>query len=159
MGTQCDNAKVGRSAAKFNLREASDSFQDDVELSSLAGADGNACGLLRQKTQRKRFQGILQQSRNNLIAAIGPQIYRIQLLLFYFPLYLLHVLDSSPELSYSVSTPLSNTCSFKHVLCSLHIRCFLLFYRQSKIVAQNVTKIICLKFLNCSQKGGGGCEC
>lgn len=42
MGTQCDNTKVGRSAAKFNLREASNSFQDDVELSSLAGADGNA---------------------------------------------------------------------------------------------------------------------
>ncbi len=48
---QCDNSEVGQSSAKFDLREALDSLQDDIELSSLAGTNGNTCGL---KTKRKR---------------------------------------------------------------------------------------------------------
>lgn len=42
MGTQCDNRKVGHSAAKFNLRESGNSFDDDIDLGSLAGANGDA---------------------------------------------------------------------------------------------------------------------
>lgn len=37
--------EVGQSLAEFNLREALDSFQDDIELSSLAGTNGNTTGL------------------------------------------------------------------------------------------------------------------
>lgn len=51
IGTQCDNSEVGQSSAKFNLREARDSLQDDIELSSLAGTNGNTCGL-KQKTKK-----------------------------------------------------------------------------------------------------------
>lgn len=50
IGTQCDNSEVGQSSAKLNLREACDSLQDDIELSSLAGTNGNTCGL-KQKTE------------------------------------------------------------------------------------------------------------
>lgn len=37
--------EVGQSLVEFNLREALDSLQDDIELSSLAGTDGNTSGL------------------------------------------------------------------------------------------------------------------
>lgn len=50
IGTRCDNSKVGQSSAKFNLREACDSLQDDIELGSLAGTDGNTCGLKKNQT-------------------------------------------------------------------------------------------------------------
>lgn len=44
-GKQHDNTKVGRSSAECNLREALDSLHDDIELSSLAGTNGNTSGL------------------------------------------------------------------------------------------------------------------
>lgn len=40
-----DNTEVGQSSAELNLREALDSLQDDIELSSLAGTNGNTSGL------------------------------------------------------------------------------------------------------------------
>lgn len=40
-GTQCDNSKVGHSAAKFNSRESGHSLHNDIDLGPLAGADGN----------------------------------------------------------------------------------------------------------------------
>lgn len=43
--------EVGQSSAKFNLREALDSLQDDIELSSLAGTNGNTTGL-NEKTRQ-----------------------------------------------------------------------------------------------------------
>lgn len=42
------NSKVGQSSTKFNLREAWNSLQDDIELGSLAGTNGNSCGLKRE---------------------------------------------------------------------------------------------------------------
>lgn len=44
-GTECGNSKVGESSTKFDLREAFDSLQNDIELSTLAGTYGNSCGL------------------------------------------------------------------------------------------------------------------
>lgn len=44
-GKQHNNTKVGRSSAERNLREALDSLQDDIELSPLAGTNGNTSGL------------------------------------------------------------------------------------------------------------------
>lgn len=40
-----DNPDLGRSSVELNLREALDSLQDDIELSSLAGTNGNTSGL------------------------------------------------------------------------------------------------------------------
>lgn len=48
IGTQCDNSEVGGSSVRFNLREAWDSFQDDIKLSSLAGTNGNTGGLNKE---------------------------------------------------------------------------------------------------------------
>lgn len=48
LGTQCDNSEVGESSVRFNLREAWDSFQDDIKLSSLAGTNGNTGGLNKE---------------------------------------------------------------------------------------------------------------
>lgn len=45
IGTECDNSEVGQSSTNFDLREAFDSLQDDIELSSLAGTNGNPCSL------------------------------------------------------------------------------------------------------------------
>lgn len=56
MGTEFDNREVGRSSIKSNLREALDSLQDDIELSSLAGTDGNTCGLNKEKRKREGFR-------------------------------------------------------------------------------------------------------
>lgn len=44
---QCGNGEAGRSSA--NLREAGDSLQNDIELSSLTGTNGNPCGLKGSK--------------------------------------------------------------------------------------------------------------
>lgn len=51
--TVCVNSDVGHSSTKFDLREALDSLQNDIELSSLAGTNGNPCGL--EKTKRHNF--------------------------------------------------------------------------------------------------------
>lgn len=44
--------EVGQSLVEFNLREALDSLQDDIELSSLAGTNGNTSGLNEKKQER-----------------------------------------------------------------------------------------------------------
>lgn len=44
-GQKHENTKVGRSSAEGHLREALDSLQDDIELSPLAGTNGNTSGL------------------------------------------------------------------------------------------------------------------
>lgn len=51
-GKQHDNTKVGQSSAECNLREALDSLQDDIELSPLAGTNGNTSGLNEKNWQR-----------------------------------------------------------------------------------------------------------
>lgn len=45
--------EVGQSLVEFNLREALDSLQDDIELSSLAGTNGNTSGLNEKKKKRQ----------------------------------------------------------------------------------------------------------
>lgn len=61
MGTECGNSKVGESSTKFDLREALDSLQYDIELSSLAGTNRNSCGLKKEsktdifRSSRKSF--------------------------------------------------------------------------------------------------------
>lgn len=52
IGADCDDSEVGQRSTKFSLREALDSLQDDIELSSLAGTDGNTCGLNKTKKER-----------------------------------------------------------------------------------------------------------
>lgn len=44
--------EVGQSLVEFNLREALNSLQDDIELSSLAGTNGNTSGLNEKTRQR-----------------------------------------------------------------------------------------------------------
>lgn len=51
-GKRRDTAEVGQSSAEFNLREALDSLQDDVELSSLAGTNGDTSGLNKRGSTR-----------------------------------------------------------------------------------------------------------
>lgn len=46
----CGNSDVGQSSIDKHLREALDSLQNDIELSSLAGPDGNPCGLQDKET-------------------------------------------------------------------------------------------------------------
>lgn len=51
-GTRCDNSEeVGESSVRVDLREAWDSLQDDVKLSSLAGTNWNTCGLNKKITK------------------------------------------------------------------------------------------------------------
>lgn len=50
-GARCDNSEeVGESSVRVDLREAWDSLQDDVKLSSLAGTNWNTCGLNKKIT-------------------------------------------------------------------------------------------------------------
>lgn len=56
IGADCDDSEVGQRSTKFSLREALDSLQDDIELSSLAGTDGNTCGLNKTKKREQRFR-------------------------------------------------------------------------------------------------------
>lgn len=55
IGADCDDSEVGQRSTKFSLREALDSLQDDIELSSLAGTDGNTCGLNKTKKESRGF--------------------------------------------------------------------------------------------------------
>lgn len=72
IGADCENSEVGQRSTKFSLREAWDSLQDDIELSSLAGTDGNTCGL--NKTKKNESRGFSELQIRDLIPSFFPPL-------------------------------------------------------------------------------------